>query len=429
MTSKPRSGIARAWRRMRSIPGLLGNIVAVTALIVLAFVVSGVMFAESGASLPFSQQKVKVEFAEVPGVTVESSQKVKIAGVDVGTISASEPSDRGTAILTLSVSRDYVVHDNARAVLNSVNPLNQQYIELDPGGPPGAPLPPDAVIPQTQTSRPVQPDEILQKVDERTQKAIGDIFGQANVALARAPQDLPAGLRGTDATVRTLRPVVERLNTRRDSIRRLVTSLGQIAQAAGGNHQRALRLAEVTERTLGVLAQNDKELVATINQLPGLSTDLRRSLTATQGLTQQLDPTLDALNKVSDSLPNTLEKLTNSSENLGDVVDQARPVVQSARPLVSDLRPFVDDLDHALDDALPITKALDKDTAQITGGLTDLQAFVYNTSSVFGIEDATSGIIRGHIIAPFANGGGTLPTGGGFAPSPEENGLPKGPKK
>ena len=415
----------RTWRRLRTVPGLGGHVAAVVVLVLGAIAVTGTMLSASGVSLPWQGQRtVKVEFAEAPGVTTESSQAVTIAGVDIGKITSAEPSEDGKAILTLTIDDSHPIYDNARAVLRSVNPLNQMFVELNPGGPPGRPLADDAVLPVSQTERPVQLDEVMKHLDEPAQKALSDLLTQADVALARAPEEFPPGLRATDATLETLQPVVEKLETRREAIRRLVTSLGQIAQAAGGNQDRALRLADSAEQTLAVLAQSDDELRAGLDQLPGLSEELRNALTGTQRLTDQLDPTLDNLRKASAELPETLDRLADTSRTLGETVDAARPVVSAARPLVADLRPFVADVDAALDDVRPVTGALDKDTGYVVDYLTEIQAFVYNTSSVFGIEDGRSGIIRGHAVVPLPDGGALPNSGGGYAPTPEESGMP-----
>jgi phospholipid/cholesterol/gamma-HCH transport system substrate-binding protein len=414
----------RTWRRIRSEPGLARNVAVIVVFVVLGLVATGYMIGQSKSALPFqAQTTLKVEFSQVPGVTAESSQSVKISGVQVGQITDTEATDRDTAILTLKIDAGNPVYDNAHAVLRAVNPLNQMYVEIDPGGPPGHLLGDGALLPISHTSRPIQADEVLQPFDQKAQAALTDLLSQADVALAHAPQQLPDGLTATDQGLNDLRPAVQLLQTRREKIAQLVTSLGEIAQAAGGDQTRATRLADATEQTLGTLSRNDAQLRGTLAQLPGLSTDLRRALSGTQRLTGQLNPTLDDLNRVSEDLPDTLDQLTSTVKKAGDTVDAARPVVERARPVVSDLRPLVKDVNDGLDDLLPVTRALDKDTKLTVDYLTELEAFVYNTSSVFGVQDGRGGIIRGHAIAPLPDGS-VLPGAPGYAPTPEEDGMP-----
>lgn len=416
---------AKIWRRIRTVPGLGLHVASLVIFVALAVAVTATMIAQSNAAPPFSdRQQVLVEFAEVPGVTTRSSQIVTIAGVEVGQIVDAQPTENNTAVLTLDIEGEHTIYDNARAVLRAVNPLNQMFVELNPGGAPGQPLAEGAVIPVGQTSRPIQVDEVLDDFDAQAQAAITDLLSQSDVALARAPQEFPAGINATTTTLVNLQPALAALDTRREKLSLLVTSIGQIAQAAGGNQERALRLADATEQALGVLAANDEQLRATIDELPGLYRGLDRSLTATRSLTDELDPVLESLRKVSGDLPDTLDKVAETSETLGDVAGQATPVIAAARPLVSDFRPLADHAKAALADVLPITEAFDRNTALIVDYTTELQAFVYNTASVFGVRDARSGIIRGHVVAPLPDGSFVPAENNGYVPTPQENGLP-----
>lgn len=420
--------MAKTLKRIRSVPGLFGYVVTLALFVALGLVATLIMVNQSASALPWQRTTtIKAEFAEVPAVTTKSSQQVRIAGVEVGKITDSEVTDRGTALLTMTLRGDQDVYDNAVAVLRAVNPLNQMYVNIDPGGPPGRRLRDGDTIPIGQTRRPIQTDEILSKFDSRAQAGITDLLAQSDVALASAPRDFAPGITAADKTLIDLRPAVAALDTRRDKLRQLVTNVGQIAQAIGGNQERAIRLADSTEQTLGVLAEHDNDLRSTLEQLPGLYGQLRRTFGATQQLTDQLDPTLDDLKAVSGDLPKTLDRFTDTVDTLGDTVKAAKPVTADGKHLVNDLRPFSNDLRHAADDVQPFTHAFQRITGQTTDYLTEIRAFVYNTSSVFGVQDKRSGIIRGHVIAPLPDGIGIPPGQGGptvYVPTPEESGIP-----
>jgi phospholipid/cholesterol/gamma-HCH transport system substrate-binding protein len=276
-----------------------------------------------------------------------------------------------------------------------------------------------------RTARPIQADEVLGHLDERTQAALTDLLSESDIALARAPEELPGGLAATTDTLTGLQPVAEALRTRRERIAELVTALAQVSAAAGKNDERVTRLAEATRTTLGVLARNDAALRESIGQLPGLSEDLRTALTSTQRLTEQLDPTLDGLHAASEALPPALDRFTGTVEELGHTVDAAGPFLDKAKPVVADLRPLVDDVDVALGDLLPVTERLDGDTAVVTAYLTEIRAFVYNTRSVFGAGDSLGSVIRGHLQVP--SGALVIPQQPGYAPG-AENGLVGAPQ-
>ncbi len=417
----PFGRLANTWSHLRNEPGLGRNVTVVIIAVAIVLIASGYMMSKASFVPPFGRQTVHAEFQSVPGTNTTTTHKVTMAGVEVGTIVDTEVTDRGTAIVEMNIEAGHQIFDNARAVLRTINPLNEMYIEIAPGGPPGRPLPEDGTIPATHTERARQADEVLQHLDERSQRALTAVLAESDVALARAPQELPGGLRATDATTAQLRPVVEKLQTRRDKLSHLVTSLSRIAAATGGDQERIARLATSTEQALGAIASHDEELRATLDQLPGLNDGLRRTLTSTQDLTKELNPTLTSLHSASQALPPALERTTDTVENLGTTVDKARPLVGSARPVVANLRPLIDDVDHALDDTLPITATLDGTTQTLTSYLTDVQAFVFNTSSVFGVKDGQSGSIRAYLTQS-APGAGVLSGQNGAKPPRNQGG-------
>lgn len=395
--------------RLRTVPGLGRDVSALAVLMVVGVITATIIKSYLGGSAPWSDQTlVRAEFEQVPGLNPSSQSSVTVAGVQVGTVTKAEATEGGTAVVTLELDGEYDVYRDARAVLRPKNPLNEMQVELNPGTPSAGRLPESAVIPVTQTARPVQADEILDHLDERSQLALTDLLLESDVALARAPQNLPEGLAATTSTLRSLQPVVAALQTRRDKIAKLVTALGDVATAVGENDERVAHLATATQSTLAALADSDGALRASLDQLPGLSQDLRRAMTSTRDLTTQLDPTLDNLRNASDVLPGSLKRFESTVRNLGDTLKSASPVLDRARTVLADLRPLVAHTHRSLGSIDRMTSPLDDDTRTVMSYLTDIKAFVYNTSSVFGAGDANGSIIRGHLIVPLP-GGGVLP--------------------
>jgi phospholipid/cholesterol/gamma-HCH transport system substrate-binding protein len=395
--------------RLSTVPGLRRDVTALGMLILVGLISTLIIKSYLGGSAPWADQTiVKAEFAQVPGLNPKSQNSVTMAGVKVGTVTNSQATAKGTAIITMTMDGKYDVYRNARAVLRPKNPLNEMQVELNPGTARGNPLPKGGVIPIAQTERPVQADEILSHLDERSQAALTDLMLESDVALARAPQNLPAGLGATTDTLDAAQPVVVALQTRRAKIAELVTALSDISSATGKNDDRITHLAESTQKTLSVLAEGDGALRASLKQLPGLTTEVRTALTSTQSLTAQLDPTLDNLKNASGELPPALKRFESTTVNLGKTVKAAKPVLDKARPVIADLRPTVANVNTSLGSLRQVTSRLDGDTQTVMTYLTDIRAFIYNTSSVFGAGDANGGIIRGHLMVPLP-GAGVLP--------------------
>jgi phospholipid/cholesterol/gamma-HCH transport system substrate-binding protein len=421
--TRRKRGFAQRWERLLSTPGLKRDVMALSVLIIVAI---GSMAGTGyflGGQLPWTDHYVlRAEFEQVPGLNPDATPHVAtIAGVRVGDITDYEATDRGTAIVTMELNKDVpTIYDNATALLRPKNPLNDMQITINPGTDAGKPLASGGLIPVGQTKRPIQINEVLQHLDDRAQAAVTDLMVASDVALANAPKDFPDGIRATDQTLKTLRPVMESLSTRRENIAKLVTALGHIAGALGGDRERATRLADSLQTTLGVLAENDRDLVATFNEFPGLSKQLHDALSATQDLTKELNPTLDNLSEASDELPDALDRFKKTTHELDDTVDSAKDFAHEAKKVVKDLRPFVGKLDESMDDLVGITRTLDRDTDVIFNYLTVLHVFTSTTSSVFGPGDKHGNNIRGHAEFALPDATQFLPGGDpGYSPGPE----------
>jgi phospholipid/cholesterol/gamma-HCH transport system substrate-binding protein len=392
--------------RLKTVPGLGRDVSALAVLMVVGVLAAAIIKSYLGGAAPWSDQTtVKAEFEQVPGLNPASKSSVTMAGVRVGSVTGASAGEDGTAVITMTLDGKYDVYRDARAVLRPKNPLNEMQVELNPGTRSAGRLGESDPIPLSQTARPVQADEILDHLDERSQLAMTDLLLESDVALARAPQNLPDGLAATNRTLTSLQPVVEELQTRRAKIATLVSALSDVTAAVGENDERVGRLATATQSTLSVLAQSDGALRASLEQMPGLTGDLRQAMTSTRALTTQLDPTLDNLHRASDVLPGSLERFRSTVRNLGKTLESAQPVLDKARTVLADLRPLVANANRSLGSIERITSPLGQDTRTVMSYLSDIQAFVYNTSSVFGAGDANGSIIRGHLVVPLPAGG------------------------
>ncbi|WP_051341903.1 MlaD family protein [Pseudonocardia spinosispora] len=416
------------WQRLRTVPGLGRDVSAVVALVVVGLVAGGIILSQMNLTAPWAQRfTFKIELADAVAVSPGNSQEVRIAGVEVGQIVASEPTAHNTSLVTLSIEPGHPIYDNARAVLRSVNPLNQMYVTLQPGGPPGHLIPSGGVLPVTQTSRPIQLDEVFSKFDDHSRAALTQLLAEADNALVNAPKTLPVDLKAADTSLETLRPVMERLQTRSDNLRGLIGALSQLSAALGSNDGRLRDLVASTQQTLGVLAQRDGDLGEALRQLPDTTAALHHGLDSTSKLTHELNPTLDDIREASTALPDALSDVRDMVGPLRDTTDAARDVVSKARPVVSDLRPLTDDLRDAVDELQPVSHCLDDVTSKVAPWMYDLGGFFYNTNSVFSTRDGMGTWGRGHLTIATNGPTGVLAPGERDSNTYQQGGSPLGP--
>lgn len=402
------------WEQIRNVPGLGGNLLAVTLMLVAGLVAAAYLLPKYEVRLPWQGQYTFSAVVEkAPGMKSDSKHRVLIAGIQVGTVQKVEATPDGrAAIITMGIDPVHKVYQDARIEVRTLSPLNDVDVALASGDPSSGELPEDATLPQSQSSRFIQINEVLDKLDTRSQQAVTSLVSQADIALKDAPRDLPGGLSAGSQALDKLRPVVQSLQTRRATIEKLVTNLSYLSTTAGKNDQRLASLLDSTHEVLGVLARRDTELSKTLEQLPDLRSDLDRAVNGASDLTTELNPALDAAQAASKELPGAVDRLTTTVEQAGPVVRKLKPVVDKARPVISDLRPLVPDLRSALDDLKPVTKLLPDATCRLVPWLPNLQAFVYHTSSAFSVADANGGLGRAQFTFDLTN-----PTGG-LKPTP-----------
>jgi phospholipid/cholesterol/gamma-HCH transport system substrate-binding protein len=389
-------GLAKFIERARSEPGLGGNILAFVGLVVVGMAAAGYFLTHERFNPPWEDRySVFATFDQAPGVSPGNGQEVRIAGVEVGDIRKSSVSKDGQARLELRIENDQTIYSNAQLLLRPKSPLNDMYVEISPGGPPGTALRDGSTISAAQTVRPIQIDEVFSHLDTDARTALTSLLAEADVALANAPAELPSGLAETDATTAELQPVMEQLDTRRELLARLVTSLSEIAAATGEDDERLTRLASSLQVTLSSMGEKDESLDDALAELPEFSDELQNASSGVSKLVEELDPTLRGLADAEDDLPDALDKFDDSVKELDTFLTRAKPVLRDAKPVLADLRVAGPHLRSTVADLRPITQDLDPLTATTATRLDDLNAFFYNTNSVFSLRDANRGILRG----------------------------------
>jgi phospholipid/cholesterol/gamma-HCH transport system substrate-binding protein len=399
--------VARAWSRVRRTPGFGRDVLTLVLTVAVGLGVTGFLLVQQRAQLPWAEDYTfHAEFQEAPAISPGNGQEVRIAGVPVGEIAKAEVSEDGEADLTMVLEPEYTVYKDARLVLRPKSPLNEMYVELDPGTASAGELPDGETLPATRTGSTIQQDEVFQHLDGRTRAAVTTLLAQSDAALASMPTSLAPGLRSTDETLAGLGKVSDALASRRAALARLVTDLGTVAQAVGNDDTRLATLARDAAETLNALDDKNAQFDQTLATLPGFMKSLRSSTTKITQLSSQLQPTLSNIRSASGRLPGALSGLQDTLAQLADLSTEAGPLVREARPLVADLRPFVGAGNRSLVAITPFTGRLDTITQRMIssldyrreGELGYLQDFLANTTSVGSLSDGNGGIFRAEFV-------------------------------
>jgi phospholipid/cholesterol/gamma-HCH transport system substrate-binding protein len=227
----------------------------------------------------FAKRAPFVPRHEVEAVFASSNQlregsPVRIAGVDVGTVTGIEPGPGTTQVVKMTLSKSArPLHADATAKIRPRVFLEGGYfVELHAGSPRAPELKGRGPIPLPQTAVPVQLHQVLGAFDRPTRAGF-----QGTVAeMARA---LDGG--GAEGLRRTLPPLAPALRdgarlaeaargTRAGDLARLV---GSGARVTGVLAARSCDLADTVtalNRTAAALAADDAALAATVRELDGV---------------------------------------------------------------------------------------------------------------------------------------------------------------
>lgn len=334
---------------------------AVSAVVAILVVVAGVAyFSNSGdhKTIP-----VVAEFKDA--FPMQPGNVVKIAGVQVGTISAITL-DHGLARVSMDVDPEVLpLHTDAKATITTESLLGERYVALDRGTPSAPLLGDPAVIRTPQTNRDVDLQEVLNAADTPT-----------SVALAGLISTTGSGLRGNGgkaaAAISALQPALHQtdqlvgiLNQQNAQLNHLVDDAAPVADAFAADQGRRLdSMVGSTTETLSVVAARQQALRDTLQQLPSSLASARRTLAQLAG--------------TADPAANTLADIRPTTDNLKDISGELRDFADAADPALGSLPPVLDRAKDLFDQARPVAEQLRESGGNLRGTADGLHGLLGN---------------------------------------------------
>ncbi|MEA2348730.1 MAG: phospholipid/cholesterol/gamma-HCH transport system substrate-binding protein [Thermoleophilaceae bacterium] len=337
---------------------------AVALLLLVALGIAAAMFTlvNERAPVPFRDTyDVRAALVAADGVEPSLGQPVRVAGVQVGSISDLEIQG-GRAIATLEILRDQVpvVYRDATVALKPITPLEDMQIELDPGDPPAAPLADGGLIGAQSTTSPVPISDLLSALDGDTRAFLSSLLESVSAGTEGEGPDLRRTLLTLGPTTEQLGRVSRALAQRRADLARLVHNLALVTRAASRDDELD-DLVVSADQTLSALAQQDGPLREAVARLPRALSTTSAALDQAGAFAREMEPSLQSLLPAVRRLPDTL--------------DAVRPLAATGtRELSHNVRPFVKETVPALDDLAPASKDL---TAQLPDVVTGLRGLNY----------------------------------------------------
>jgi ABC-type transporter Mla subunit MlaD len=178
----------RWWRRYEELPVVelkRSNPVRVGLVTILLLAV--VLYFGFTKRIPFKHGfRLKAQFASV--VNISPKSPVRIAGVPVGQVTSIQR-DGNTGVVTMEISgAGLPIHRDAAAKIRARILLEGNwFVDLQPGTPSSPTVSSGYTIPSTQTSDPVQLDQILDALNSDTRANLQTFLAEYGSALTRKP--------------------------------------------------------------------------------------------------------------------------------------------------------------------------------------------------------------------------------------------------
>jgi ABC-type transporter Mla subunit MlaD len=404
---------------------------------VIAIVVIGVgcYFAFSGAN-PFSNPyELRAVFASPNGLRTGSP--VRIAGVGVGQVTAvGRYRHTHLAVVTMELKDAALpIHSDASAKIRPRLFLEGSwFVDLRTGTPSTGKLHSGAVIPVTQTTGPVQLDQVLtslQAPDRSDLQVLLQNYGAALTLKPRAVDDANgdpevAGLTGAQAFNETYvySPDALRqstlvnsalLGTSPHDLSRLIAGLGRASAGLDANEQDLRDLLSGFNTTVTATAARAPQLQQAVGLLGPTVTaardafrDLDAALPATRAFAQEIEPGVRATpGLIVAARPWVAQaKPLLSDAELGGLLHELRPASANLAALTAgttELLPQIDLIDRCLSDVVLPTGDVVVDDGPLSSGAQNYKEFWYAMVGLAGEGATFDG--NGSFLR-FATGGG-----------------------
>ena len=333
-------------------------------LIALVVIVIGTYLGAS-KDIPFTRPyELKAVFENAP--PIHKGQAVRIAGVDVGKISAVEPvgGDSPAVVVTMKLEDEALpIHKDAQV---KVRPRlffeGNLFFDIRPGTPQAGTVDDGGTIPVSQTSAPVQLDQVLGTLTTNTREDLQKLLIGYGDALNGQPQPGEDDDQDPDTKGETAgKALNDSLEYSADALRggailndatrgtelhdlsKLIGSQQKVFAALSSREGSLKDLITNFNTTMGALAAEESNLRATIHELP-----------------QVLEAARPALDNLNAAFPSTrawaLEMIPGVRETPA-TIDAGFPWIRQTRALLSpaELQGLVDDLQPAVADFAEFT--------------------------------------------------------------------------
>lgn len=288
----------------------LGIFTAVMALVLTGLVV---VFSEFRSG---SYEGYHADFTDVSGL--ESGDKVRIAGVEVGQVSRVELAQENTARVGFSVASDQVVHQSTEAVVRYENLTGDRYLELKRGEGDQTLLEPGGTLPISQTSPALDLDALLGGFRPLFKALDPAQVNQLSESIVKVFQGESGTIQDLLASTSSL---TQALADRDQLIGDVITNLNSVLTTVADNQENVDSIVDDLQQLVSGLAANSKPLAESVSRLNDTSANMTTLLADVRPSLRediaQIDRVATLINEDEPFVENVMNRLPSDFEKMG----------------------------------------------------------------------------------------------------------------
>jgi len=316
-----------------------------------------------GGTIPLGAQGYRINVSFPNAQDLASQADVRIAGVTVGKVVSTQLDPKGNRTMaTLQIQSGFApIHRDARAILRTKTILGETYVQLIPGSSRSPALPDGGTLARSQVLPTVQLADIFNAFDPTTRHAFTVWQQQLSKAVTGNDQNLNDVLGNLPTFAADATDILKVLDVQQLATVRLVQSGGTVFGALGADQTALRNLITSAETTFATTAANNNALAATFHVFPTFLNETKATMAKLQTFSTNTDPLIRELIPVSQQLKPTLAAVQRLSPplehlftNLGPLITVSKTGLPAVSEFLTGLNPTLGAMGPFLEQLNPI---------------------------------------------------------------------------
>jgi virulence factor Mce-like protein len=366
----------------------------------IALILALVASAGGIASVASAEEDVhtyKIEIYNAFGLVTGSD--VRVAGVNVGSITDLTVNEEKRAVITVEVRGDMTrFGDETTCESNPQSLIAEYFLDCDPEG---EPLPDGGMIPASQVQQTVQPDLVANTMREPFRQRLTLLINEFGTALAGNPENLREAIRLGAPALTEFEEATEILARQAEMIRDFNVNSERISAELAAKRERIVQFIDEAEDVAATAVERRDDVSRGFDLFDDYINELRPTLAQLNDTAQQQTPLLVSLREAAPELARlttTLPAFQRASEDslrsLGEAAIVGRRALTRGRDEIDLLADagknapvtteMLADFFRDLDDPRRATEINDR--AAVDTGRTSEQPGTKNTMGYTGLE-------------------------------------------